>query len=155
MVQGSDAVRKCGLCFIAIAALIAYGASAAEKKATPELDPKVCQQMVSYQPEAGKGADYKPGVDVHGKPVVEADVTPNVIKLPDTISFNVTVDLARYLGLAAPTGLEGEAVMGKIEVDKTGHATFNGQPLEGNAEAALRELCAPKPAAADKDNHNQ
>lgn len=150
-------MRRCAIAFVAIAGLLAYGAAADEKKAPPELDPKVCQQMVAYQPDPVNGADYKPGVDVHGKPVVEADINPSPIVVPDTISFNLTVDLAKYIGISTPSGLEGEAVMGKVEVDKTGHVTFNGQPLEGSADAALRNLCAPKPAApkTDDSNHNQ
>ena len=149
-------MRRCALTFVAIAGFIAYSAAAAETK-TPELDPKVCQQMVAYQPDAVNGAEYKPGVDVHGKPVVEADITPNVVAMPDKVSFNVTVDLANYLGIAGPVGLENEAVLGKIEVDKAGHVTFNGKPLEGDAEAALRELCAPKPPkpTTEENNHNQ
>lgn len=149
-------MRRCALGFIAIAGLLAYSASAAENK-TPELDPKVCQEMVTYHPDAKNGPDYKPGVDVHGKPVVEADITPNVITVPDTVSFDLTIDLAKYLGMTAPVGLENEASMGKITVDKAGNVTFNGKPLEGNAEAALRDLCVPKPPKppAGDNNHNQ
>lgn len=150
-------MKRCVISFVAIAGLLAYGAAAAEKKAPPELDPKVCQQMVAYQPEPGNDAEYKPGVDVHGKPVVEADITPSVIKPPEVYSFHVTVDLAEYMGLTVPTGLEDKAVMGTIQMDKDGHMTFNGQPLEGDAEKALRELCAPKAPEpkADENNHNQ
>lgn len=148
-------MKRCALGFIAIAGLLACAAAADEPKATPELDPKVCQQMVAYQPDPVNGADYKPGVDVHGKPVVEADLTPNAVTAPDKVSFNVTIDIARYLGISAPTGLEGEAVMGRIDVDKAGHVSFNGKPLEGEAEATLRALCAPKPPTKDNNNHNQ
>lgn len=151
-------MRRCALGFVLIAGVLACAASAAEKKApVPELDPKVCQQMVAYQPDPVNGADYKPGVDVHGKPVVEADINPPVIGVSDKVSFDLTVDLAKYMGIQAPVGLEGEAVMGKIVIDKQGHVTFNGQPLEGPAEAALRELCAPKPAPSQQDGnkHNQ
>ena len=148
-------MRRCAIAFIAIAGLLAYGAAAAEKKSPPELDPKVCQQMVAYQPDPVNGAEYKPGVDVHGKPVVEADINPSVVGALDTVSFSLTVDMAKYIGITTPAGLLGEAVMGKIEIDKAGHVTFNGQPLEGSAEAALRQLCAPKPPEPAKDNHNQ
>ena len=148
-------MKRCAIAFIAIAGLLAYGAAADEKK-PPELDPKVCQQMVTYQPDPMNGADYKPGVDVHGKPVVEADINPSPVEIPDTISFDVTVDLALYAGIAVPTGTEQKASVGTVTVDKEGHMTFNGKPMEGSAEAALRELCAPKPAPKSGDNnHNQ
>ncbi len=151
-------MRRCAVAFAVIGALLAYQAVANEKKAPPELDPKVCQEMVAYIPDPNNGPDYKPGVDVHGKPVVEADLNPSPIAVPEKVQFNLTVDLAKYMGLQAPTGLEGEAVIGKIEIDtKTGQATFNGQPLEGNAQAALRDLCVSKPKAekAYQNKHNQ
>jgi hypothetical protein len=148
-------MRHCVISFVAIAGLLAYGAAAAEKKAPPELDPKVCREMVTYLPEPGNDAEYKPGVDVHGKPVVEADITPNAIKAPEVYSIPLTVDLAEYIGLTAPTGIEGKEVMGEIQMDKHGNMTFNGQPLEGEAEKTLRELCAPKPPEPEKNNHNQ
>jgi hypothetical protein len=111
--------------------------------------------MVAYQPDPVNGPDYKPGVDVHGKPVVEADINPSPVKAPDTISFDLTVDLAKYAGIAVPAGTEAKATIGAVTVDKAGHMTFNGKPMEGDAEAALRELCAPKPAEPDKNKHNQ
>ena len=119
-------------------------AKAPSKKAAapkPELvvPEKDCQYLLAYQPSPD--TEYQPGVDVHGKPVMEADITPSVVKPPDKFQFNITVDMARYLGIAAPAGLEGEASMGTITVEK-GQAKFNGTPLEGDAQAALKALCA-------------
>jgi hypothetical protein len=151
-------MKRCVISFVAIAALFAYGAAAAEKKTPPELDPKVCQQMATYHPDSSmQSPDYQPGMDVHGKPVVEADITPNVIKAPETYSFDITVDLAEYIGLAAPVGIESKESMGQIVIDKDGHMTFNGKPLEGEAEKTLRDLCAPKPPEPKpaQNNHNQ
>jgi len=42
-----------------------------------------------------------------------------------------------------PTGLVGESKMGTITVEK-GKVKFNGNPLEGDAEAALKALCIEK-----------
>jgi len=99
-----------------------------------------CQYMTSYRPDPANDAEYKPGVDVHGKPVVEADITPNVITMPDKITFDLTVDTAKYIGLALPQGVEGLAKVGTVTIEK-GQTYFNGKPLAGEAEAALQKLC--------------
>ena len=148
------------LACIAMLMLLSSAASAAQQdppeRASPELDPKVCQWMVEYQPDANGGAEYKPGIDVNGKPVVEAELNPTPLQVPDTVSFNITVDVAKYAGIDVPAGTETPASLGTVTVSKDGHMTFNGQPMEGNAEAALRALCKPKPAdSGDGDKHNQ
>ncbi|MEZ0225261.1 MAG: hypothetical protein ACAH83_11960 [Alphaproteobacteria bacterium] len=137
-------MKKYTLCIVAIAILMTTPAVAQEADA-PELDSKVCQQMSAYQPDDDQGAEYEPGVDVHGRPVVEADLNPSPVKIPDTVKFDVTVDLAKFAGIAVPEGTEDKAVLGQVTVDKEGHMTFNGQPIEGDAEAALRTLCDPEP----------
>ncbi len=129
--------------FIALACALALTAMAQKPpaKKLPDLDVKDCQYLTVYQPNVDGSADYKPGVDAHGKPVVEADVAGPQITLPDKYSFNVTVDVAEYMGVAVPSGLEEKAVIGEVTVDKDGHVTFNGKPLESDAEASLRALC--------------
>jgi hypothetical protein len=156
MVPGSDKMKKFSLCLIAIAATAASFAAAQETeapeaKAEPELPSEVCQQMATYHGDAEKGAEYQPGVDVHGKPVVEADLNKSPVQLPDTLSFDVTVDLAKYAGLAVPDGLEEKAVVGQIIIDNEGRMTFNGRPVEGDADEALRTLCEPKPKEEDEE----
>ncbi|MBI3440425.1 MAG: hypothetical protein HY052_01240 [Proteobacteria bacterium] len=101
-----------------------------------------CQYLTAYQPKVDGDAGYKPGVDAHGKPVMEADITPAVIQPPEKTRFDLTVDLAKYMGIAVPAGFEGKANMGTITVER-GQVKFNGKPLEGDAEAALKALCAP------------
>jgi hypothetical protein len=151
---------------VAVAILLAaQPVAASEKKDAPELDPKTCQQMVAYVPQKGlNGADYTPGVDVHGKPVVEADINPSPIKMPETFTFEINVNVARYAHLTTPPGVWTKGAVGTVSVGKDGHMTFNGKPMEGEAEAALRGLCASKPApqkdkqdkTEQKDNnHNQ
>jgi len=125
-----------------------HPAAAQEKRnesREPLLAEKECRYLTAYQPSPDNNADYKPGVDVRGKPVVGADITPPVIQPPEKYSFNLTVDMAKYIGLTAPTGVEGKTRIGTITVEK-GQLRFNGNPLEGDAAAALRALClAQKP----------
>jgi hypothetical protein len=117
--------------------------AAKEARQKPVISAEECRYLTAYQP--APGVEYQPGVDVRGKPVVEADITPSVIQPPEKYSFALTVDVAKYIGLTEPTGVLGEAKMGTITVEG-GKVRFNGKPLEGDAEAALVALCAPEKA---------
>lgn len=129
-----------------------------EHKLQKELPDGLCRQMVAHVPDADVA--YQPGVDVHGKPVVGADVDPPAIEMPARIAFNISIDMAEYLGVNRPPGSEGYASLGTV-VYENGVLTFNGAPLSGEAEAALREICTTPPAQKqpvqkDKEiNHNK
>lgn len=100
-------------------------------------------------PEACRAlAEYQPGVDVHGKPVVPADLEEPAVSLPQKYSFDVTVDVAENLGLAIPAGTAGDLTVGTITVEK-GKVFFNDKPLDTNAETALRAECE-KPQEKDE-----
>lgn len=126
-----------------LSALVALSAAASADILKPGGVGSECRALAAYVPDAKNSAEYKPGVDAQGRPVVEADITPNVITLPDTITFDLTVDTAKYMGLAVPRGLEGQMKVGTITIEK-GQTYFNGKPLGGEAEAALKKLCTEK-----------
>lgn len=122
--------------------LLLIGSAGFAGAAVPDtvvIDHAACRALVRHEP--ADDATYKPGVDVHGKPVVEADINASPIKVPETIRFNITVDVAKYAGINVPTGTEMQANMGEVVVMPDGKMTFNGQPMEGDAEAALIALC--------------
>ncbi len=86
---------------------------------------------------------YKPGVDVNGKPVVGADLNPTPqIKVPETVAFDIAVDLSRF-GVPATSRLfQPNVKLGEVRMDlASGKVLYNGEPL-GNPEIeALREAC--------------
>lgn len=110
---------------------------------TVVLDDAACRAIVQHQP--ADDVTYQPGVDVNGKPVVEADLDASPIQLPETISFDITVDVMKYAGIAPPKGVEGQAVIGRVDINKDGRMYFNGQPMEGQSQSALRSLCKEHP----------
>lgn len=116
---------------------------------TVVIEQAACRAMVQHQP-AGDVA-YQPGVDADGNPVVGADLYASPIQLPETISFDITVDVMKYAGIAPPKGVEGQAVIGRVDVAKDGRMYFNGQPMEGQSEAALRALCKDDPAVKQQE----
>ena len=72
---------------------------------------------------------------------MEADLTPSVVTPPKKYSFDLNVDAAHYLGTTVPAGSQGLMKIGTVTIEN-GHATFNGKPLEGDAMAALKAVCA-------------
>jgi len=120
-------------------------ARAQESAATPtkiEVTGVDCRRLfVTHQPSADVA--YKPGVDVHGKPVAPADLNPvPQIKVPETVAFDVAVDLRRF-GVPQTSPLFQPSVkLGEVRVDVlTGKTLYNGAAI-GNPEIeALREAC--------------
>lgn len=118
-----------------------------------DMDINVCRAMTLHAPD--EDVAYKPGVDVHGKPVVGADLNTSPLKLPENFSFDITVDVMQHMGVQPPEGVEGKAPVGRIDILPDGRMLFNGQPMEGEAEAALRALCKDKqpPAKQGENSH--
>jgi flagellar basal body rod protein FlgF len=119
---------------------------------TVVLDDAACQAITRHVPDAD--VNYTPGVDVKGKPVVEADINAAPIKMPETVTFDITVDALKHVAISAPAGTEALADVGRVEVKPDGSMLFNGAPLEGEAEAMLRSLCEDKSTIKQGQNNN-
>lgn len=118
----------------------------ATQAATPATKVQVtgidCRRLfVEHRPAADVA--YKPGVDVNGKPVASADLNPTPqIKVPETVAFDIAVDLKRFGVPAASPLFQPNVKLGEVRMDlASGRVLYNGQPL-GNPELeALREAC--------------
>lgn len=103
-----------------------------------------CQALVTHRPDPDVA--YKPGVDVHGKYVAPADL-PNTGFTPpptDHIAFDLKMNPLTFgSGLGQGTRYAQTNVpVGRVVVDnRTGEATFNGQPLDPNDNHVLRDAC--------------
>lgn len=103
----------------------------------------VCRRLVRHVPDADIA--YRPGVDVRGNAVAAADLPgTNVLKLPDKIQFDLTVDVLSDYGVDADSPLSpiGEAKLGAVTFDTlSGALTFNGEPLGDPEQAVLAAAC--------------
>lgn len=131
------------LCF----ALLPVQVQADDTILRQQVSDDACAMMISHQPDSDVPASYQAGVDVQGKPVVEADLSPSPLQAPDEVSFDLTVDIAQYLGVSTLPKAEGLLGLGRITVKRDGQVMLDGQPLESGQESALRSLCAEEKAA--------
>ncbi len=102
---------------------------------TITIDRQDCARLVTSNVPS---ADYKPGVDVNGRPVVPADLPSNGASLPE--SFLIDIKRAGAL----PAGLGGsDLYVGRVSVDPlSGKVELNGRPLPNSVETVLAAECA-------------
>jgi hypothetical protein len=127
--------------------IFAFSAHAADAE-TITITPQTCAQLTRHTPRAD--VEYRPGQDVvNGKKVVPADLSDTPpIKVPENFDIAITVELAHTLGIPAfPDPARPERDLYKPEANigtvsyLDGRAYFNGQPIQGDAEAELSQLC--------------
>jgi len=122
----------------AFAALIGLVLAVAAPAATAQTDDP-CARAVKAQNTGG--AEYKPGVDVYGRPVAPADVQPSLrIEPPQVIEFPVTLDVARRLGFDARGPYEAKTTVANVRIEN-GRVTVNGQVIHTTNEADLIAAC--------------
>ncbi len=124
---------------------VLFGVIVSSANAATSVDPAFCRALTKHTPNADVA--YQPGVDVHGKSVVSADVEGSpAMKLPDQIKIPLTVNLAKTLNLNTATypanqlGSGTEAQLGVLEVEGD-RVSFNGQPLSDTQQDRLAVLC--------------
>lgn len=125
---------------IIILAFISTSATAQDQ--TVELPPE-CRLLPEHRPSADVA--YQPGVDVHGKAVVPADLNASPMAVPDTVVVPLTIDLAQRLNNPPVSGAKFDANLGYLEIEKSGRVTHNGQDLTSQVYL----LCGKQPVSAD------
>ncbi len=125
---------------VLLAAALAAAPAAAHEKATVAITRADCARLVAHVPDPDMA--YQPGVDVYGRAVAPADLggAPRV-ELPETVLIDIEVDLLARFGIPANEVLfDPDAEVGEV-VYKDGRFTFNGQPLQDQAQAELAARC--------------
>ncbi len=123
-----------------LAAALAAAPGAAHEKTTVAITRADCARLVAHVPDPDVA--YQPGVDVYGRAVVSADLGgPARIEPPETILIDIEIDLLQRFGIpASPALYDGDVEVGEV-VYKDGRFTFNGQPLQDQAQAELAARC--------------
>jgi hypothetical protein len=121
---------------------LALAASPAAAGGYVTLSENDCARLARHYPAAD--VTYQPGRDVRGKAVAPADLDPGAgLILPDAVIIPIELDLFERYGIPANSAnFKGDVFIGEVVVEvATGRALFNGQPLQGDAEAELAARC--------------
>ncbi|NQV22527.1 MAG: hypothetical protein HQ511_14025 [Rhodospirillales bacterium] len=102
-----------------------------------------CRLLTRHDP--APDVAYQPGVDVHGRTVVPADLGgAPPIKAPETFTIDIDVFLADRLGIPADRKqFVPEANVAVVTVDGD-RVYFDGQPLSDLNQQAIAEACQKK-----------
>ena len=119
-----------------LAAALAAAPAAAHEKATVAITRTDCARLVAHV--LAPDVAYRPGVDVYGREVAPADLggAPR-IELPETILIGIEINLLERFGI--PVSHAG-AEVGEVAY-RDGRFTFNGQPLQDEAQTELAARC--------------
>ena len=99
-----------------------------------------CERIIKYT--ADPDVTYKPGVDVHGKPVAPADLNGSQIQVPDQIYIDLSLPFKDLLKNYNPNLKNAEVYVGTVEYDiASGKLLFNGQELADPVENAIAREC--------------
>ena len=105
-----------------------------------EVSEKNCSRITKYVAE--QDVTFKPGVDVHGKAVVPADLNGQQVKIPDTIFINLALPFKDLLNNYNPKLKNAEVYVGLIAYNiSSGKMLYNGQELSDPALNAIALEC--------------
>jgi hypothetical protein len=123
-----------------IALVLVAVAWAAPVSAEIAISRKDCERLVNHKP--APDVTYQPGVDVHGRPVVPADLGGGQqIQLPDVIYIPIEVLIQDKFGIPANSVLyDATALVGVVSV-RGNQVYFEDQPLTDPEIVALEEAC--------------
>ena len=122
---------------IALTLSVAWAAPASAEIAISRTD---CERLVRHEPAPDVAS--QPGVDVHGRPVVPADLGGGQqIQLPDVIYIPIEVLMQDKYAIPANSVLyDATALVGVVSV-RGNQVYFEDQPLTDPEIVALEEAC--------------
>ena len=131
-------------CLLAATFLAAAPARAHEGEAAVTISKADCARLVEHVP--APDVAYQPGGDAYGREVAPADLPPGPgggtqIRVPETLRIPIEIDLLDRFGIPAnPALYESDIPIGEV-IYRDGRLTFEGQPLQDEATAALSKRC--------------
>lgn len=121
-----------GLCALLAAPPPAAAATVAITKAD-------CNRLVKHVP--APDVAYRAGVDVHGRPLVPANLGEPPVTVPGDLPILITVDAFDRFGIPANGASYDANLLIGLVVYRDGGFFFNGAPLESAEKAALAQAC--------------
>lgn len=120
--------------------LLAFAVPAAAQEITITA---LCGQLAPHKSEGVEGADYKPGVDVNGKPVAPADFKSEIKPIIYPIEIPIEIDILRLLDIdlsdATAEAGQMEAGIAHLKVFEDGRVEYNGQDISEQVSYACKD----------------
>ena len=88
-----------------------------------------------------KNADYVAGVDVHGKPVMPADLDSDPNNINNPILVPIQMDLAQRYGLTdLPSSAELKPTIVNLEIHQDGRILYNDQDISKKVVTSCEQV---------------
>ncbi len=116
--------------------LMAASASAADPWLV-RIDRGDCLRLSAHRPAAD--VEYRPGVDVRGRPVAAADIGGGSQLATGPITIPIEIDLAHRHGVAAGR-YTANAEVGTVTL-RGRQVLFNGQPMSDFDQSLVAQAC--------------
>lgn len=133
-------------------ALMTVAVAAISTPALAQNSAALCKIYMQQGGSAAVSANYQPGVDVNGRPVVPADGgAATAIGAPGSVRIPVTVDLAQRLGIPVPGGVALDAPVGVANISGNGAVSFNGHDITAQTATLCTQPYVPAVSPARED----
>lgn len=108
-----------------------------------EAEQEFCTAVAKYQ---NGGADYVPGVDVHGKPVVGADLNSGMKPMFDPVVIPIEIDIAERFGLELPEGMAMKPEIAHVKIYSDGRVEYNDTDVTKDTATICSSATVTEPA---------
>ncbi len=108
-----------------------------------DAEQEFCTAVAKYQ---SGGADYVPGVDVHGKPVVGADLNSGMKPMFDPVVIPIEIDIAERFGLELPEGMAMKPEIAHVKIYSDGRVEYNDTDVTKDTETMCSSAKVAEPA---------
>jgi hypothetical protein len=136
LIESGAQVIKILSSVIAVAVILFPDALRAQPMEVVVVGRETCRTLTAHSPAAD--VEYKPGVDVKGRPVAPADLPPEPV--PGT--EEVRVALKRNIAIGTGGLGASEIVIGEVAVDvASGKAMLNGKPVDQAFQSDIVAAC--------------
>lgn len=103
------------------------------------LTPEICDEVL--RSSSVTSPQYKPGIDVYGRPVAPANVQGDHMYGFEQLSIPLTINPQLFAGAGAAF-LSDQVTVGQLDVDiLSGHVELNGYPLTSDMTDEIRQAC--------------
>lgn len=126
---------------VLLCVILVFAAQSAYADGVDEVRVKtLCKTIQPHTPAHGfAGADYVPGVDVHGKTVAPADLSGGIPAM-NPVVVPIELDLAQRFGLALPAGVEMKPEIARIEIFQDGRILYNGADISQRIHSTCEQV---------------